>query len=46
MKSSQESADKKMLLDIRMMLLILQLKQVDFQNKMKQHFNQANEIIQ
>lgn len=45
MTSLQESEDKQILLDIRMMLLILQLKQVDFNNKMKQHFNQTNEII-
>lgn len=45
MKYSQESEDKQILLDIKMMLLILQLKQADFQNKMKQHFSQANATL-
>jgi hypothetical protein len=45
MKYSKESEDKQTLLDIRMMLLILQLKQADFKNKMKQHFSQANATL-
>lgn len=45
MKSSKESEDKQVLNDIKMMLLILKLKQADFNNKMKQHFSQANATL-
>lgn len=37
--------DKQIINSIKMMILILQLKQADFKNKMKEHFNQANEKI-